>query len=259
MLNRVVLTGRLTRDPELRYTQSGVAVLRFSIAVDRQFRNRQTGEREADFINCVIWRRSAENFANFTRKGSLVGIDGRLSTSNYENQQGQRVYRTEVDVDNFALLEPRSSREGQANTNGNNRYGNGNQAQGGYNNGGYGQGNRSYGNQRQPGQTYGSRNYGNGGGSAYGNAPQSGFGGGSAAPAKAAPDQGGVFDPAAKQIDTDSLPFDQGGTNVAASEGAVDINDATAMNQPTSAATPKSSADDAADAGDVPSSDDLPF
>ena len=85
MLNRVVLTGRLTRDPELTYTQSGTPVLRFSIAVDRQFKNRETGRRDADFINCVIWRTSAENFARFTHKGALVGLDGRLSTSNYEN------------------------------------------------------------------------------------------------------------------------------------------------------------------------------
>lgn len=114
MLNRVVLTGRLTRDPELRYTGSGTAVCSFSVAVDRQFRN-QNGDRNADFINCVIWRKSAENFANFTHKGSLVGIDGRLSTRNYENNQGQRVYVTEVTVENFALLEPRSSNQGSNN------------------------------------------------------------------------------------------------------------------------------------------------
>jgi single-strand DNA-binding protein len=120
MLNRVVITGRLTRDPELRYTGSGVAVCSFTVAVDRQFRNQQ-GDRDADFISCVIWRKSAENFANFTHKGSLVGIDGRLSTRNYENNQGQRVYVTEVTVDNFALLEPRA----------NGRNGG---AQGGYNN-----------------------------------------------------------------------------------------------------------------------------
>ncbi len=106
MLNRAVLTGRLTRDVDLRYTQSGTAVGSFTLAVDRSFTNQQ-GEREADFINCVIWRKSAENFANFTHKGALVGIDGRIQTRNYENQQGQRVYVTEVVVDNFALLEPR--------------------------------------------------------------------------------------------------------------------------------------------------------
>jgi single-strand DNA-binding protein len=114
MLNRAVLTGRLTRDVDLRYTQSGIAVGSFSLAVDRSFTNQQ-GEREADFINCVIWRKSAENFANFTHKGSLVGIDGRIQTRNYENQQGQRVYVTEVVVDNFALLEPRGARNNSGN------------------------------------------------------------------------------------------------------------------------------------------------
>lgn len=113
MLNRVVLTGRLTKDADLRYTSSGVANGSFSLAVNRSFTN-ANGDREADFINCVIWRKSAENFANFTHKGSLVGIDGRLQTRNYENQQGQRVYVTEVVVDNFSLLEPRSSNDGQS-------------------------------------------------------------------------------------------------------------------------------------------------
>ena len=108
MINRSVLVGRLTRDVDLRYTANGTAVGNFTIAVDRQFTN-SNGEREADFINCVIWRKSAENFANFTHKGSLVGIDGRIQTRNYENQQGQRVYVTEVVVDNFALLEPKSA------------------------------------------------------------------------------------------------------------------------------------------------------
>ena len=110
MINRVVLVGRLTRDPELRYTANGAAVASFTVAVNRQFTNSQ-GEREADFINCVIWRKAAENFSNFTNKGSLVGIDGRLQTRNYENQQGQRVYVTEVVVDNFSLLESRAESE----------------------------------------------------------------------------------------------------------------------------------------------------
>ena len=85
MINRTILVGRLTRDPELRYTNGGAAVATFTIAVNRQFTN-QNGEREADFISCVIWRKAAENFANFTHKGSLVGIDGRIQTRNYENQ-----------------------------------------------------------------------------------------------------------------------------------------------------------------------------
>ena len=109
MINRTILVGRLTRDPELRYTNGGAAVATFTIAVNRQFTN-QNGEREADFISCVIWRKAAENFANFTHKGSLVGIDGRIQTRNYENQQGQRVYVTEVVADSFQMLESRQER-----------------------------------------------------------------------------------------------------------------------------------------------------
>lgn len=116
MLNRAILTGRLTRDPELRYTTSGTAVVQATIAVDRQFKNQQ-GEREADFINLVIWRKAAENFANFTHKGSLVGIDGRIQTRTYENKQGQRVYVTEINVDSFSLLEPRQDNNQQSNNN----------------------------------------------------------------------------------------------------------------------------------------------
>ncbi|GEK28493.1 single-stranded DNA-binding protein [Furfurilactobacillus siliginis] len=113
MINRAVLTGRLTKAVEIRYTQGGTAVASFNLAVNRQFTN-QAGEREADFISCIIWRKSAENFANFTHKGSLVGIEGRVQTRNYENQQGQRVYVTEVVVENFALLEPRSQSDQNA-------------------------------------------------------------------------------------------------------------------------------------------------
>ncbi|KRL95190.1 single-stranded DNA-binding protein [Limosilactobacillus equigenerosi] len=116
MLNRVTLTGRLAADPELRYTNSGTARVNFRLAVDRQFRNQQTGEREADFITCQIWRKSAENFANFTHKGSLVGIDGRIQTSHYTGQDGKEVYRTDVVVENFALLEPRSSQPANGNS-----------------------------------------------------------------------------------------------------------------------------------------------
>lgn len=131
MINRVVLVGRLTRDPELRYTANGAAVASFTVAVNRQFTNSQ-GEREADFINCVIWRKAAENFSNFTNKGSLVGIDGRLQTRNYENQQGQRVYVTEVVVENFSLLESRAESEkrnsGSNNSNQSSNYNNSNQS-----------------------------------------------------------------------------------------------------------------------------------
>ncbi|AYJ34269.1 single-stranded DNA-binding protein [Lactiplantibacillus argentoratensis] len=135
MINRTILVGRLTRDPELRYTNGGAAVATFTIAVNRQFTN-QNGEREADFISCVIWRKAAENFANFTHKGSLVGIDGRIQTRNYENQQGVRVYVTEVVVENFSLLESRAESErhqaangGSGNNNYNNNNGYSNQGQ----------------------------------------------------------------------------------------------------------------------------------
>ena len=108
MINRTVLTGRLTKDTELKYTQSGQAVASFTLAVNRQFTNAQ-GEREADFIQCVIWRKAAENFQKYTHKGALVGIDGRIQTRSYDNQQGNRVYVTEVVVDNFSLLESKGT------------------------------------------------------------------------------------------------------------------------------------------------------
>lgn len=107
MINNVVLIGRLTRDVELRYTPSNIAVATFNLAVNRNFKN-QDGEREADFINCVMWQKSAENLANWTRKGMLIGITGRIQTRSYENQQGKRVYVTEVVADNFQLLESRN-------------------------------------------------------------------------------------------------------------------------------------------------------
>ncbi|KKB37456.1 single-stranded DNA-binding protein [Bacillus thermotolerans] len=108
MMNRVVLVGRLTKDPELRYTPSGAAVATFTLAVNRTFTNQQ-GEREADFINCVVWRRPAENVANFLKKGSLAGVDGRIQTRNYEGQDGKRVYVTEVVADSVQFLEPRNA------------------------------------------------------------------------------------------------------------------------------------------------------
>lgn len=104
MLNSVVLVGRLTKDAELRYTPNNQAVATFSLAVNRPFKN-QNGDREADFINCVIWRQQAENLANWAKKGALIGITGRIQTRSYDNQQGQRVYVTEVVADNFQLLE----------------------------------------------------------------------------------------------------------------------------------------------------------
>lgn len=109
MINRVVLTGRLTRNPDLRTTGSGISVATFTLAVDRQYTDAQ-GKRGAEFISCVIWRKAAENFCKFTSKGSLVGVDGRIQTRNYNNADGQKVYVTEVIVDNFALLESKKDR-----------------------------------------------------------------------------------------------------------------------------------------------------
>lgn len=121
MINSVCLVGRTTKDPELRYTTSNIAVATFSLAVNRNFKG-ANGESETDFINCVIWRQQAENLANWAKKGALIGITGRIQTRSYENQQGQRVYVTEVVAENFQMLESRATREGsnanQGNTSG---------------------------------------------------------------------------------------------------------------------------------------------
>ena len=113
MINRVVLVGRLTKDPELKYTQTGVAVTRFTLAVNRTFSS-QSGEREADFINCVTWRKQAENTANYLKKGSLTGIEGRIQTSSFDGQDGKRVFMTEVVADSVQFLETRSTSAGRS-------------------------------------------------------------------------------------------------------------------------------------------------
>ena len=127
MINRVVLTGRLTRDLELKTTQSGLSVASFTIAVNRQFTDSQ-GKREADFINCVIWRKAAENLCKFTHKGSLIGVDGRLQTRSYDNNNGQKVFVTEVVVDSFSLLEPKNESQTNNQSSNNNSYSNANTA-----------------------------------------------------------------------------------------------------------------------------------
>ena len=104
MLNRVILIGRLTRDPELRYTPTGVATTSFTLAVDRPFTS-QSGEREADFIPVVTWRQLAETCANYLRKGRLAAVEGRIQIRNYENSAGSRVYVTEIIADNVRFLE----------------------------------------------------------------------------------------------------------------------------------------------------------
>ncbi|EIN8846775.1 single-stranded DNA-binding protein [Listeria monocytogenes] len=108
MMNRVVLVGRLTKDPDLRYTPAGVAVATFTLAVNRPFKNAQ-GEQEADFINCVVWRKPAENVANFLKKGSMAGVDGRIQTRNYEDSDGKRVFVTEVVAESVQFLDPKNN------------------------------------------------------------------------------------------------------------------------------------------------------
>lgn len=112
-MNRVVLVGRLTKDPELRYTPNGVANATFTLAVNRAFANQQ-GEREADFIQCVVWKKPAENVAQFLKKGSLAGVDGRIQTRNYEGQDGKRVYVTEIVAESVQFLEPKNQQTGQS-------------------------------------------------------------------------------------------------------------------------------------------------
>lgn len=104
MLNRVVLIGRPVKNPELRYTSSGVATATFTLAVDRPFKN-AAGEAEADFIPVVLWRQAAEFAANNVRKGKLQAVEGRIQTRNYENSEGKRVYVTEVVADNIRVIE----------------------------------------------------------------------------------------------------------------------------------------------------------
>jgi len=112
MINNVTLVGRLTKDPDLRYTSSGTGVATFTLAVNRNFTSAD-GNREADFINCVIWRKPAETLANYAKKGVLIGVTGRIQTRSYDNQQGQKVYVTEVIADNFQMLESKKADSSQ--------------------------------------------------------------------------------------------------------------------------------------------------
>ncbi|MCR4440607.1 MAG: single-stranded DNA-binding protein [Peptococcaceae bacterium] len=112
MLNRVVLIGRLTKDPELRYTPNGVAVASFTLAVNRSRANQQ-GERETDFIPIVVWQKQAENCANFIGKGSLVAVDGRIQVRSYDDKEGQRRWMTEVIAENVRFLDRRDSGSSQ--------------------------------------------------------------------------------------------------------------------------------------------------
>ena len=115
MINRVVLVGRLTKDPEFRTTQSGVDVATFTLAVNRNFTNAQ-GERKADFINIIVFRKQAHNVNNYLSKGKLAGVDGRIQSRSYENQEGRRIFVTEVVADSVQFLEPKNSNGGQQDT-----------------------------------------------------------------------------------------------------------------------------------------------
>lgn len=180
MLNRVILIGRLTKDPELRYTPQGVAVAQFTLAVDRPFssggQGGERGEREADFIPIVTWRQLAETCANYLRKGRLAAVEGRMQVRNYENNEGRRVYVTEVIADNVRFLESpnrdnsgggqgRDDYQGGGNFQSGGGYGSsgaggsGGNSGGGYGNsgGGSGSGNRSSGS-RTGGSSSGSNN-----------------------------------------------------------------------------------------------------
>jgi len=105
-MNRVVIVGRLTHDPELRFTQNGIAVTRFSLAVDRPFTNQQ-GERETDFLDVVVWRRQAENVAAYLKKGSLAAVDGRVQVRSYETSEGQKRKVWEIVADRVEFLDRR--------------------------------------------------------------------------------------------------------------------------------------------------------
>ena len=125
MINSVNLVGRLTRDIELRVSQSNVAVASFTLAVNRSFKN-ANGEREADFINCVAFKKTAEILNQYAGKGSQIGVTGSIQTRNYENKDGQRVYVTEVIANNIALLDSKASNNasgGQQNDSYTNAYG----------------------------------------------------------------------------------------------------------------------------------------
>jgi len=108
-MNRVTLVGRLTAKPELRYTGSNLPYARFTIAVNRTFRNNE-GQTEADFINVIVWRKQAENVCNFLDKGRLVSVDGRLQTGSYTDKDGNRRYTTDVVADSVQFLESKGSR-----------------------------------------------------------------------------------------------------------------------------------------------------
>lgn len=114
MINNVVITGRLTRDPELKRTQSNISYVRFTLAVNRSFKD-ESGETQADFISCIAWRAQAENLARFMKQGSQIGLVGRIQTGSYESDKGT-VYTTDVVADNIQFLESKPKQDNNDNS-----------------------------------------------------------------------------------------------------------------------------------------------
>ncbi|MEE3343088.1 MAG: single-stranded DNA-binding protein [Bacilli bacterium] len=114
-MNKAILIGRLTKDPEVRYTSSNRAICQFTVAIDRPFTNQASGQREADFINVVAWDKTGENVGKYMTKGRLIAVEGRIQTRNYENNEGRRVYVTEVVANNVQFLESKNTSQNNSN------------------------------------------------------------------------------------------------------------------------------------------------
>lgn len=203
MINSVVLVGRLTKDPELRKTQNGTSVCYFTLAVGRRYKT--PGQPDADFINCTAWNKTAELLCTYQRKGSLVGITGRVQTRSYDDQQGQRVFRTDIIAETVDFLESKAAAAAHQNTS----YG----QDTGYSSGGYNQGyqNNSYGNQggyNQPSYGGYSSSYSSNPSSGGYNPPNQGY---SQPSSDFGPDSSGfddAFDESSSlDISSDDLPF----------------------------------------------------
>ena len=174
MLNHIVIMGRLTRDPELRRTGTGIAVASFSVAVDRDFGGRDGGERETDFIDCVAWRTTGEFVSKYFTKGSMIVVSGRLQIRNWTDKDGNKRRTAEVVADNVYFGESKRSAEGGS----------------------------SYGNATYGGNTYGGNSYSAPAAPSYGSAPAPNYGGGYGAPAGAP-----ASDFAMLEDDDAQLPF----------------------------------------------------
>lgn len=112
MINQVTLVGRIARDPELKWTPDGKAVTNITLVVNRHYKN-LNGEIDADFVHCTLWGKTAENTTNYCRKGSVIGVTGRIQTRNYENQEGKKVYVTEVVAEGVRFLSSKPNKENQ--------------------------------------------------------------------------------------------------------------------------------------------------